>query len=407
MECTQCHTLNDDSYRFCMKCGTPLVAPPQPPAAEPARVEPVSPPAPVPEPLPPVFTEPAPVPQPAAQPQPPAWQPPAPQDYPQPGYPQAGYGQQNGAPQGYNPPAQTPPGYPPQSYAQPGYGQQQQPGWGQPQYPNPQGGQMQPAQPQPSYYPQQQQQGLPPMIPGGFGHVSMPNAVTGGGSLWGPFAGYGERRRHVGWLMDSKGDSAEMLVTKVSDKFKERLIPNTTLTLERLSGQGIVVEKRPYFIMRRGLASLGLYITQFGKDLYVSLASFLKPPISNVRVIVLIVSVVFFLFSTFALPAAIAGSISSLGGMGLFGGMPDMSGLITLLCLVGPLGTINSLALGIFLIYSIWKYLSIKDFWAGLRSTPTEFNEDDLMAMEKAVEQTVRISLDEIGLNPDDLNKVI
>ena len=34
---------------------------------------------------------------------------------------------------------------------------------------------------------------------------------------------------------------------------------------------------------------------------------------------------------------------------------------------------------------------------------PNEFNEDDLMAMEKAVERTVRISLDEIGLDPDDL----
>ncbi|HEY9089212.1 MAG TPA: zinc-ribbon domain-containing protein [Anaerolineaceae bacterium] len=398
MECSQCHTMNEDYYNFCMKCGAPLSAPPvapessAPESAAPQEAEPLPPVIPLPVNPPPVSAPPGN--QPSGYPQ--GSQPgafPQQASYPQPGV----YPQQGGGPTNTYPPAnyQQPPYQPP-------YQQPAQPAWSQ--YP-PMGGQMQPAQPQSPYYPPQQ---APlNMAPGGYGHVTMPNSLTGGGSLWGPFAGYGERRRHVGWLMDSKGDCAEKLVIKVSEKFKERQIPNTSLRQELLSGQGIVVEKRPYFIMRRGLASLGLYITQFGKDLYVSLASFLKPPISNVRVIVLIVSVVFFLFTTFGLPAAIAASLSSLGGMSMFGGMPDFSGLITLLCLVGPLGTINSLALGIFLIYSIWKYLSIKDFWAGLRATPTEFNEDDLMAMEKAVEQTVRIALDEIGLNPDDLNKVI
>jgi hypothetical protein len=398
--------MNEDYYNFCMKCGAPLSAPPvasespAPESAAPQEVEPRPPVIPLPvNPPTPVRAD---IPPAAPQGNPPAY--PQPVTYPQPGtspqsamYPQPGTSPQSGYPTNTYPPANYS-----QPYQQPPYQQPAQPAWGQ--YP-PMGGQMQPAQPQSPYYPPQQSPLN--MAPGGYGHVTMPNAITGGGSLWGPFAGYGERRRHVGWLMDSKGDCAEKLVSKVSEKFKERQIPNTSLRQELLSGQGIVVEKRPYFIMRRGLASLGLYITQFGKDLYVSLASFLKPPISNVRVIVLIVSVVFFLFTTFGLPAAIAASLSDLGGMSMFGGMPDFSGLITLLCLVGPLGTINSLALGLFLIYSIWKYLSIKDFWAGLRATPTEFNEDDLMAMEKAVEQTVRIALDEIGLNPDDLNKVI
>jgi len=44
------------------------------------------------------------------------------------------------------------------------------------------------------------------------------------------------------------------------------------------------------------------------------------------------------------------------------------------------------------------------DCW--LTDYVNEFNEDDLMALEKAVEQTVRVSLDEIGLDPDDLKPI-
>ena len=55
------------------------------------------------------------------------------------------------------------------------------------------------------------------------------------------------------------------------------------------------------------------------------------------------------------------------------------------------------------LIFSIYKYFTEKDFLAILRTRPNEFDEDDLMALEKAVEQTVRSSLDDIGLNPADL----
>ena len=63
---------------------------------------------------------------------------------------------------------------------------------------------------------------------------------------------------------------------------------------------------------------------------------------------------------------------------------------------------------GIFisLKYSIFKWVAERDFWAGLRVRANEFNEDDLMALEKAVEQTVRVSLDELGLDPDDLKPI-
>lgn len=229
--------------------------------------------------------------------------------------------------------------------------------------------------------------------------------------IWGPFAGFGSRRRHIGWLMDKKGEYAESLVTQVKEGFNHRRIPGALVRQETLTAQGLLVEQRTYFILRRGLASMALYIASFGKDLYISLASYLKPPISNLRILVLLVMVIFWFYMTFGFPIALNNAIYALFanfGSGMFGGVPASGGnnLAGLVCVVGPLGFINTLALLLFFAYSIYKYITEKDILAGLRSRPNEFNEDDLMAMEKAVEQTVRIALTEVKLNPDDLQEI-
>jgi hypothetical protein len=224
-------------------------------------------------------------------------------------------------------------------------------------------------------------------------------------NIWGPFVGYGTRRSHTGWLMDGQGSRANDLVLGVASKFNERQIPYAEISQEILTARGLLVENRPYFILRRGLASLALYISQFGRDLFISLASYLKPPISNFRVVVVAIMIVFQVYMTFIYPYSLSNSLDrAASGFGLFGSPSlNIGGLIILLCILGPLGAINSIALFLLFCFSTYKWLTERDFAAPLRVTPNEFNEDDLMAMAKAVEQTVRISLDEIGLNPDDL----
>ena len=227
--------------------------------------------------------------------------------------------------------------------------------------------------------------------------------------IWGPFAGYGARRRHIGWLLDNQGDKADQLNQKINQNFNERSIPGTTVTKETLKARGVFVENREYFLLRKGLVTMGLYVIKFGKDLYLSLASYLKPPISNFRVGVVILMLLFGSYMITGFPAGVNNSMSnlinsSLGGFGggLFGGetsVPSGAGLATLLCVIGPLGLINGLLLLLFFGYSIWKYLTEKDILAGLRVTPNEFNEDDLMSLEKAVERTINQSMDEIGLD--------
>jgi hypothetical protein len=225
-------------------------------------------------------------------------------------------------------------------------------------------------------------------------------------NIWGPFAGYGTQRRHLGWLMDNKSEYTDTLVKKIDSKFQEREIPETDLVYTDIMAPGVLVPVRPYFLLKRGLVSVALYVTDFGKDLFISLASYLKPPFSQFRVILLILSVVFFFVGFPAIFGLMFDGLNS--AFSPFGGMSEeaLVGALIAICFLVPLAAINNLALFIFLCYSVFKWIKEKDFWAGLRQRPHEFNEDDLMAMEKAVEQTVRIALDEIGLDPNDLKPV-
>lgn len=224
-------------------------------------------------------------------------------------------------------------------------------------------------------------------------------------SIWGPFAGYGARRRHMGWLLDGHGDRADELNQKVNAKFGERQIPGAEVRRSTLTARGLLVENRAYHLVQRGLVTVGLYIARFGQDLYLSLASYLKPPVSNLRIIILGVMVLYWLFVTLVLPTMLNNAmndvLSSFTGSFLGGGAGSGGSdtLITMLCLLGPLGLVDTVALLLFAVFSIHKFTTEKDFLAGLRVMPNEFNEDDLMALEKAVEQTVRVSMDEIGLD--------
>jgi hypothetical protein len=70
-----------------------------------------------------------------------------------------------------------------------------------------------------------------------------------------------------------------------------------------------------------------------------------------------------------------------------------------MLCVIGPMGILNQLLLGLLFIYSVYKWLRERDFLAVLRARPNEFQHDDTIALEKAVEETVRQSLDGIGID--------
>ncbi len=213
-------------------------------------------------------------------------------------------------------------------------------------------------------------------------------------NIWGPFAGYGQRGRHVSWLINNQGDAAEKLRDVVAERIRRREVPGSLVQPAVLIRQGLLADIRNYFLIRRGLTTAGLYINRFGKDLYVSQVTYFKGPLSTLRMIILGVSVAFALFYPLFLQSA-----SDNVSMNLLGG--SVGGLESLafgLCCVGPVYFINWIALGVFSVYSLYKWVTDKDILAGLRVAPNEFDIDDTVALEKSVEQSVRESLDSVGI---------
>lgn len=226
---------------------------------------------------------------------------------------------------------------------------------------------------------------------------------TAGGSIWGPFAGYGTRGRHASWLLDNLGDKANALHEAVTQRFQQREIPASTMNWQSLAAQGVLVERRPFYFVRRGITTVALYIAQFGRDLYISQVTYVKGPFSNVRIGILALMILFQLFFMFSFTGALSNAAEEMmGSLSLFGGGSGGGGstmFTIMLCCIGPLGFLNTVAWLILLPYSAYKYLTEKDFLAILRRPPNEFQIDDTIAMEKAVEETVRQSLDAIGID--------
>lgn len=218
-------------------------------------------------------------------------------------------------------------------------------------------------------------------------------------SVWGPFAGYGTRGRHASWLLDDLGHRAEDLHKAVTRRFDQRRIPSSNMHWKTLIAKGLLVEKRPFYFVRRGISTVALYIAQFGKDLYISQVTYVKGPISPVRVLIVSMMILFALYFTFLYTSALGNRLGEfVGGFDIFGSS-GVSFPAFLLCVVGPMGILNQLLLGLLFLYSVYKWLRERDFLAVVRARPNEFQHDDTIALEKAVEETVRQSLDEIGID--------
>ena len=221
--------------------------------------------------------------------------------------------------------------------------------------------------------------------------------------IWGPFAGYGSRGLHVSWLLDDLGHKAEELHEAVSQRFNQRKVPSSEMSRQTLIAKGLLVERRPFYIVKRGITTVALYIGRFGEDLYISQVTYVKGPISIMRVAVLALMILFQLYALYRFVSPVLGLSNDdfLPG----GGMNPQ--IVAVLCVFGSLSAIIFLALVLVLVYSIYKFITGKDFFAILRESPNEFQYDDTVALEQAVEETVRQSLDAIGIDTTEIDTTL
>lgn len=214
-------------------------------------------------------------------------------------------------------------------------------------------------------------------------------------SVWGPFTGYGTRGRHVAWLIDDKGDHYSDLQAAVDRRFASRELPDASVVKANLHRRGINSDERPYFLLQRLRATIGLYIAPFGKDLYVSQVSYSLGPISPLRLWAFLGLWVFTALYPFFAAGGLGGLIEGLGR-----GNSDIGGISALFfCCTGPLFLVGVPLVTLVIGFAVLKFISVKDIMAPFRVPPNEFDADDLISLEKAVEQTVRECLDEVNID--------
>lgn len=210
-------------------------------------------------------------------------------------------------------------------------------------------------------------------------------------SMWGPFTGFGRRGRHVAWLLDDVGERAGQLYNAVKARFERREIPDTTITTQTLQLRGVRPDPRPYFLLQRRRATTALYIAQFGKDLYVSQVSYSLGPVSQVRVWAFVLMAAYAVLYT---PFLLVGGLGALAS----GDSGNFFGTMLLFCCGGPLFISSALGVLFGVILAGYRFVTDKDFLAPFRVSASEFDIDDMIALEKAVEQTARECLDEVNV---------
>lgn len=276
-------------------------------------------------------------------------------------------------------------------------------------------------QPYPGGYPQQQQQqpypgggsqGLPPQQgsahPGNTGMYAPPAPISApvqmGTSRGVPkqlfarraFAGRGTSINHCSWLLKGEQAKGGALFAAARRLLLGRAQEVLALNVESnpLKDVGVRAdqdEERLYIVLKRGVATIFLYIAPVGRNLYISRTTTVLPLISLLRIGILalgaISTVVFF-------------TVSAQGNSLL-----QSSSSILFSLLLIPLSALIAfcffwLPVIVLLIPSIFHAIKEGDFWVYLRERAlTSFQVDDVLVLERLTDHILNAAAEEVGMN--------
>jgi hypothetical protein len=197
----------------------------------------------------------------------------------------------------------------------------------------------------------QAQQSSPPIVP--MGTISTELSL----SKVHAFAGRGVLLTHQSWFLSEKALAAANMLTTSFDILRRRSIIGLNVEPRNLQDYGAQTETRHYLLLRRGVATIFLYIAPAGHDLYISRATTVLTSIDG--------------FRRFVLIALIALGI--------------------LLFIVFPISIPIWLILIIFFSLSFRNWLRERDFWIYLRKNElNDFQLDDIAVMEQMTDDTLK-----------------
>jgi hypothetical protein len=190
-----------------------------------------------------------------------------------------------------------------------------------------------------------------------------------------------------GWadLIENAGDRADTLFQFVQQRLGERGMPAIAHYDQTLTVGGLISEQRRYHLVLHQVgAAIAVYVSGFGRDLYVSWDLFISQ-IWKPKTILIIL--------------AVAGVISFPGFIGLVGG--DRRNILVGLFLgfmAWLFGTIMN-TIGISILVGVAGLVLKRSFWGFFREEYNHFRADDITAMTLAVHHSLLEGLDSIGVD--------
>lgn len=192
------------------------------------------------------------------------------------------------------------------------------------------------------------------------------------------FAGYGLPVSRASWLIPDEQAQANALLAATREDLKQQGLPGATIDAPRLTERAFMIEKREYLTAHRGSASVFVYITPAGRDLYISRTTTAQTPFSFPRIAILTLVLILMII-----------------GLAQSGFPPVTTGGFSLGAAISTILINFSYPLLLFflvlIVASLLAWLIHGDAGMYLRpATLNDFQADDALMLEESVDSSLR-----------------
>ncbi len=201
------------------------------------------------------------------------------------------------------------------------------------------------------------------------------------------FAGFGMPVSRGSWLIADRQAQANALLTAARDDLTQRDVPGLSIKQSRLTERSFMYENREYLTAHRGSATVFVYITPAGRDLYIARTTTAQTPLSLVRVAILTLLLILMII-----------------GLAQSGSPPALTGNFSLGAAISTILINFSYPLLLFflvlIVASLLAWLVRGDVGMHLRpATLNDFQADDAALLGEVVDNSLRSAAQTAGMD--------
>ncbi|HEY6541178.1 MAG TPA: zinc-ribbon domain-containing protein [Ktedonobacteraceae bacterium] len=201
------------------------------------------------------------------------------------------------------------------------------------------------------------------------------------------FAGYGMPVSRASWLIPDQQAQANALLTATGDDLTQQGLPGLSINSPRLTERAFMIEYRNYLTAHRGSASVFVYITPAGRDLYIARTTTAQTPFSFPRLAILALLLILMVI-----------------GLAQSGSPPATTGSFSLGAAISTILINFSYPLLLFflvlIVASLLAWLIHGDAGMYLRpATLNDFQADDALILEESVDNSLRSAAQTLNID--------